>query len=314
MTEVLASFGQRVRKRLGIRLGRLSQFAPQPLARYQQVRVGHTVLPDLPDSGLPTPSVSGHDWPSFIIVTPSYNQAQFIGRTIASVLNQNYPRLEYIVQDGQSNDGTQAVLDGLSGQGVTVRIEADAGQADAINRGFMGTEGEIMAYLNSDDLLLPGTLEMVAHYFDNHPEVDAIYGDRLIIDETDSVIGHWRLPYHDGWAMRTVYYVPQETLFWRRRAWKKVDESFNSDLHFAMDWDFLLRLQQKGMQIRHVPRFLGAFRVHAAQKTIANIAHGRQEMQYLRHRHSSLSCLFIAQFRHVWLLVRHVWQEMSDPL
>lgn len=314
MTEVLESFGQRVRKRLGIRLGRLVQFAPRPLAHFLHAGVDHTPPPDRAGASLSAPGALRHDWPSFVIVTPSYNQAQFIGRTVASVLNQNYPRLEYIVQDGQSNDGTRTVLDGLSGQGVTVRIEADTGQADAINRGFTGTDSTIMAYLNSDDLLLPGTLEAVAQYFDSHPEVDAIYGDRLIINEADDVIGHWRLPYHDGWAMRTVDYIPQETLFWRRRAWEKLGESFNADLHFTMDWDFLLRLQQKGMQIRHVPRFLGAFRVHTAQKTIANIAQGRQEMQYLRHRHSSLACLLIAQLRHVWLLVRHVWQEMSDPL
>lgn len=298
MTAVLPSIGQAVRKLLGVRLGRLTQFEPAPLLRYHKA---------VEDGAAP-------DWPSFVIVTPSYNQAQFIGRTIASVLSQGCPRLEYIVQDAISSDGTQMLLQGLNEHGVKVRIEADAGQADAINRGFAGTDGAIMAYLNSDDLLLPGTLRTVARYFESHPEVDAIYGDRLIIDETDSVIGYWRLPYHDGWVMRAVDYVPQETLFWRRRAWREVGEAFDPGLHFAMDWDFMLRLQQKGMRIEHVPEFLGAFRVHANQKTTANIARGRQEMRWLRRRHSSLPGLLIAQLRHLWLLVRHVWKDMSNPL
>ena len=298
MSAAFPSLGQTVRRLLGVRLGRLKQFEPVPLSHFHK----------------DTDGLAPADWPSFIIVTPSYNQASFIGKTIASVLGQDCPKLDYIVQDAISSDGTQTLLLSLNDQSVTVRIEEDSGQADAINRGFAGTDGAIMAYLNSDDLLLPGTLRRVARYFEDHPEVDAIYGDRLIIDETDAVVGYWRLPYHDGWTMRVVDYIPQETLFWRRRAWRKVGEAFDPSLHFAMDWDFILRLQQNGMYIEHVPEFLGAFRVHASQKTSANIAQGRQEMRWLRRRHSSTSGLLIAQLRHLWLLARHVWQDMSDPL
>jgi glycosyltransferase involved in cell wall biosynthesis len=298
MTPTRPGVGQAVRTLLGIKLGRLAQFRAKPLAHYAVV----------------SPERDDHAWQTFAIVTPSYNQAQFIGRTVESVLGQGCPRLEYIIQDACSTDGTDAVLASLSNPDILVRIEADDGQADAINRGFVGTRGEIMAYLNSDDLLLQGTLGAVAAYFASNPQVDAVYGDRLIIDENDAVVGHWRVPYHDGWVMRAVDYVPQETLFWRRRAWDAVGGYFDTSLHFAMDWDFLLRLQAAGMRIEHLPRFLGAFRTHSLQKTIANSNQGRREMRLLRHRHSSGRTLLLAQLRHLWFLVRHVFQDVTDPV
>lgn len=297
-TKVARSWGNLLRKLLRIRLGRFAQFSPLPLLRYRP----------------PLPSSIVTEWPTFTIVTPSFNQGRFIAATVASVMAQGCPRLEYIIQDACSTDDTRQVLSRLSGPKIDIRIGKDAGQADAINRGFAGTDGAIMGYLNSDDLLLPEALRTVADYFLRHPEVDAVYGDRLIIDEFDSVVGYWRLPYHDGWVMRTVDYVPQETLFWRRRAWDAVGGSFDSSLQFAMDWDFLLRLQQVGMRIEHVSAFLGAFRIHSEQKTSSSIDRGRQEMRLLRRRHSSAAALLVAQLRHPWLLVRHVWQDLTNPL
>lgn len=293
-----ASWGNLLRKLLRIRLGIFAQFDPLPLSRYRSR----------------PPSSVMSEWPTFTIVTPSFNQGRFIAATVASVLAQGCPRLEYIIQDACSTDDTRQVLSGLSNAKIDIRIETDAGQADAINRGFAGTGGAIMGYLNSDDLLLPEALRTVADYFLRHPEVDVVYGDRLIIDEFDSVLGYWRVPYHDGWVMRIVDYIPQETLFWRRGAWEAVGGSFDGSLQFAMDWDFLLRLQNAGMHIEHVGAFLGAFRIHSEQKTSSNIDRGRQEMRLLRRRHSSTAALLVAQLRHPWLLVRHIWQDLTNPL
>ena len=124
-----------------------------------------------------------------------------------------------------------------------------------------------MAYLNSDDLLLPGSLAYVARYFAAHPEVDVIYGQRVMVDEHDRQIGIWVLPPHDDEELALLDFVPQETLFWRRSAWEAAGAHVDASLSFAMDWDLLLRFRESGARIVRVPRFLGAFRVHEDQKT-----------------------------------------------
>jgi GT2 family glycosyltransferase len=205
--------------------------------------------------------------PLISIVTPSYEQGCYLGRTIYSVINQHYPRLEYVVQDGGSTDETREVLERFSGSLSRWASEPDDGQADAINRGFADTSGEIMAYLNSDDLLLPGSLAYVARYFAEHSDVDAIYGHRILIDEHDRQIGAWVLPRHDDETLTVADYIPQETLFWRRELWERAGGQIDTSFKFAIDWDLLLRFREVGARIVRLPRFLGAFRVHAEQKT-----------------------------------------------
>lgn len=223
--------------------------------------------------------------PRISIVTPSFNQAHLIERTIQSVLDQKYPSIEYIVQDGGSRDGTSDVLKRFADRLHHWESTPDAGQTDAINRGFLHATGEIMAYLNSDDVLLPGTLNAVATFFAEHPEIDAVYGHRVLIDEHDREIGRWILPRHDDGVLSWADYIPQETLFWRRSAWEKVGGRFDESFHFAMDWDFLLRLRDAGVRFARMPRFLGAFRVHEKQKTSASISDvGVKEMARIRER------------------------------
>lgn len=223
--------------------------------------------------------------PRMSIVTPSFNQAHLIERTIRSVLDQAYPNIEYIVQDGGSQDGTSDVLKRFADRLHHWDSTPDAGQTDAINRGFRHASGEIMAYLNSDDVLLPGALNAVATYFADHPEIDAVYGHRVLIDEQDREIGRWILPRHDDGVLSWADYIPQETLFWRRSAWEKAGGKFDESFHFAMDWDFLLRLRDAGVKFSRMPRFLGAFRVHEKQKTTASISDvGVKEMARIRKR------------------------------
>ena len=205
--------------------------------------------------------------PRISIVTPSFSQGQFLERTIYSVVSQNYPAIEYVVQDGGSTDGTVEVLKRYESTLSRWVSEPDDGQGDAINRGFAHTSGEIMAYLNSDDLLLPGSLAYVAGYFAAHPDVDVVYGNRVIIDEHDREIGRWVLPPHDDAELGLLDFVPQETLFWRRRAWEAAGGQIDASLRFAIDWDLLLRLRDSGAKMVRLPRFLGAFRAHDEQKT-----------------------------------------------
>lgn len=223
--------------------------------------------------------------PGIAIVTPSYRQGRFLERTLKSVVDQEYPRLEYAVQDAGSPDETVAILRRYQDRLTHWASHPDRGQAHAINLGFQHVDGDIMAYLNSDDLLLPGALHYVADYFRRRPKVDVIYGHRILIDENDAEVGRWILPRHDNYVLGWVDFVPQETLFWRKRIWDKVGGAMDESFHFALDWDLLLRFRDAGAKIVRVPRFLGAFRLHDAQKTSTQIAtRGEEEIQKLRQR------------------------------
>jgi len=223
--------------------------------------------------------------PTISIVTPSFNQADFLELTIKSVVEQNYPALEYIIQDGGSEDGTVAVLKKYSHYFSHWESTGDKGQAHAINLGFRHATGEIMAYLNSDDLLLPGALPYVAHYFSEHLEVDAVYGHRVLVDEKNREVGRWVLPPHDDHVLSWADYIPQETLFWRRRIWEKVGGNVDESFRFAMDWDLIMRFRDAGARFVRLPRFLGAFRVHPEQKSSKELDDlGQEEMGELRKR------------------------------
>jgi hypothetical protein len=159
-----------------------------------------------------------------------------------------------------------------------------------------------MAWLNSDDLLLPGTVAYVARYFLDHPDVDVVYGHRVNIDESDQEIGRWLMPTHDDELLRWADYIPQETLFWRRRLWEKVGAALDESFQFALDWDLLLRFQDAGANFARLPRFLGAFRVHAAQKTQAAMdGTGQVEMNRLLLRNHGREV--------IWIEVK--WHTMS---
>ncbi len=233
----------------------------------------------------PRARVRGQQLPKISIVTPSFRQGAYIERTIRSVLAQGYDPLEYFVQDGGSEDDTRAILERYSDRLSGWESRPDSGQSQAINRGFERTSGEIMAWLNSDDILLPGALATVADYLERHPAVDVVYGHRILIDEHDREIGRWTLPTHSDAVLSWADFVPQETLFWRRRIWDKVGGRVDESFRFAMDWDLLVRFREAGARFARIPRFLGGFRVHAQQKTSAGISDiGFQEMDRIRER------------------------------
>src|SRR4029077_13667682 len=143
--------------------------------------------------------------------------------------------------------------------------QPDHGQADAIARGFARSTGEIMAYLNSDDLLAPDALHFVARFFQENPKIDWIYSHRCTVDDDDRVIWYWILPPHQSFLMRRWDYIPQETCFWRRSLFEKtgnIDRSYR----FAMDYDLFVRFMNQGCG-RRLNRFLGIFRDHGTSKT-----------------------------------------------
>jgi glycosyltransferase involved in cell wall biosynthesis len=250
--------------------------------------------------------------PTISIVTPSFNQAKFVGATIDSVLSQRYPKLDYLVQDALSNDGSAQVLASFANNDqVQVNFEADRGQADGINKGFARANGEILAYLNSDDVLLLGALLTVGRYFRDHPDVDVVYGDRLLIDENGLQIGRWALPYHDTEVLKLVDYVPQETMFWRRSLFERVGSSMNIEFQFALDWELILRFMDHEARFAHLPRMLGGFRVHSLQKTSAVFkTKGRAEIGKLRAHYLASWQARLAIRPRLWkYLACHWWVE-----
>jgi len=223
--------------------------------------------------------------PSIALVTPNFNCGQFLERTIQSVLQQNYPQITYHVQDGGSSDQSVPILERYRSQIDSWESIADRGQADAINRGFKQIQGEVMGWLNSDDLLLPGALQRIGRFFARHPQVDVVYGHRLLIDSADRVINRWVLPRHDGESIRWADYIPQETMFWRRDLWERCGSRIHDDFQFAMDWELILRFRRAGARFHRLPYFLGAFRITDTQKTSQLLAStGLQESNRLRRQ------------------------------
>jgi glycosyltransferase involved in cell wall biosynthesis len=224
------------------------------------------------------------DLPTIAIVTPSYQQGRFLEWTLRSVILQRYRKLQYVVMDGGSTDETASILRRYEQHFAHVESGKDWGQADAVARGFLKTSGEIMGYLNSDDLLAPGALEFAADFFGKHPRVDMIYSHRVFLDTANRVEAYWLLPRHHDWLIRRWDYIPQETCFWRRRIYEAcggIDPSFR----FALDYDLFVRFMEQGRLVR-VNRFLGAFRRHAGSKT-SGLSEGRvhPEVERVRREH-----------------------------
>jgi len=281
---------------LKCKLGNLSQHEPRTLSCRKLANVSFSVA----------------DPPVISIVTPSFNQSRYIRSTMDSVIDQKYPCLEYFVQDGESSDGTIDIIREYEGRISGWESRADSGQSDAINRAFAKTSGEVMGWLNSDDLILPGALSCVAKYFWENPNVDVVYGHRLLIDEDGSLIGRWIMPDHDDNILNWSDYVPQETMFWRRSIWEKSGGELDRSLRFAMDWDLILRFREAGAKFNRIPRLLGGFRVHSGQKTAQYIdTLGHSEMTDLRNRalgfNPSKREIYLASRR---FLYRHVLADL----
>jgi len=217
------------------------------------------------------------DRPLISIVTPSFNQAQFIYQTIESVLSQNYSPLEYWVMDGGSTDGTLEILHRYRDR-LRWISEPDGGQAAAINKGWRFTRGEIIAYLNADDTYLPSAIKHVVEYLNAHPQVDAVYGDCDYVDEQGKFLRPYPTrPYHyDELVRATLDYIPQPSMFIRRRAAKKIGY-LDETLACAMDFDCWLRLG-KHYTIAYLPEQLSTLRLHPAAKSLKHLKRFASEL------------------------------------
>ena len=229
--------------------------------------------------------------PRISIVTPSLNQAAFLPRTLESVLSQEGDfDLEYVVQDGGSTDGSVELLRRYEGR-ISLRVEKDSGQSDAINRGLRRTTGDIVGWVNSDDLLLPGALARVAAAFAANPGAAWLHGGCEIVDEHDRPIRRWITAYKDlrcrhysRRALLVENFVSQMTVFWRRSAMERVgllDES----LRYTFDYEYWLRLSALGDPL-FLPERIAAFRWYTSSKSGARFEEQFAEDYEVFRRHA----------------------------
>lgn len=241
---------------------------------------------------------------SFSIITPSFNQGSYISRTINSVLEQNYSDLEYLVVDGNSTDNTHNVLRSYSDKLVKRIIEPDDGQADAVNKGIMATSGEIIGWLNSDDVYYSDTFKMVSEYFMKYPGIDVVYGMAHHIDQDDSILNQYPTePWNFSRLARSCF-ICQPAAFFRRSIVRKYGY-LNKQLSYCMDYEYWLRAALGGAQFGYLEEFLAGSRLHRQAKTISRPIKMRWEANKVVRE--SLGRVHIRwKISLCWAVVRHV--------
>jgi glycosyltransferase involved in cell wall biosynthesis len=238
--------------------------------------------------------------PSISLVTPSLNQGRFLRATLESALGQDYPDLQLFVQDGGSTDETRTVLEEHRGR-VGFVSEPDGGQADAINRGLERSTGEVLGYLNSDDLLLPGALGAVGAAFAANPRARLVYGRAVYVDEEGRRIAPCLTRAWDRERLADYCFVAQPAAFFRRSLWEQVGP-FDVSLHHAMDYDFWLRAAGvlREDEVLYLDRELAACRLHGEAKTVAGWGRALEEVLDLVERRTGYVSLWwcVAKWDH----------------
>ena len=226
------------------------------------------------------------------IVTPSFNQGAYIKEALLSV-KQQYGDVEHLVIDGGSTDATLDILRECSGRPGWKHLrwtsESDNGQSDALNKGFRLASGELIGWLNSDDRYRPDAFHFIAKAAQSHPEADVFYGDYAFVDSGGRVLklrreiefSRFILHYH------RVLYIPTTATFFRRRIFDE-GNFLDEQLHYAMDYDFFLRLSERGYRFCHVPELLADFRVHPESKSGAFCKQQLREHDMLARKYSPL--------------------------
>jgi glycosyltransferase involved in cell wall biosynthesis len=200
------------------------------------------------------------------VISPSLNQGAFLERTIRSVVDQDCPPFEYVVCDGGSTDETPDVLARYRDR-LTAVVEPDEGQADAVNKGIRLTSGDVIGWLNSDDVYAPGALARISAEFGARADVDVVYGDAHLLDAEDRVLGRY---YTEPWSPTRLVercILCQPAVFFRRRVVERFG-LLDTRLQYALDYEYWLRLAAGGATFAYVPVILAGSRLHPAAKTV----------------------------------------------
>lgn len=219
--------------------------------------------------------------PLVSIVVPTYNQAQYIEQTLASIVGQNWPRLELIVIDGGSTDGTREIVERYPVQHFI--SERDSGQGEAINKGFRLATGDVMAWLNSDDYYLPLTLAKAVEALGDTSRPQLVYGNCLLWHEQEQRAVVDRSRPFDREALTSSAYIIQPSAFWTRALWEKTGE-INEAYHFVLDWDWWLRASKHG-ELRFIDKTLSVYRIHAGHKSSSGNPRRIEEIVAFIERH-----------------------------
>ena len=211
-----------------------------------------------PKDPLVTPLVS--------IVTPSFNMVNYLPACIESVLAQGYPRIEYLVVDGGSTDGTLELLDRYRGR-LTYSSGPDRGPSDAAHKGFRQAHGEILAWLNADDTLLPGAVRTAAAYLQSHPEIDVVYGEGWWIDDTGAIIKRYPTQPFDARLLERDCFICQPSAFLRASSYRRCE--LDPAVNRSFDYDLWIRMAKAGFRFAAIPDYLANSRMHSGALTFS---------------------------------------------
>ena len=227
--------------------------------------------------------IKGDVWPTISIVTPSYNQGEFLEETIRSILLQGYPNLDYIIIDGNSTDRSIKIIKKYQKWLSYWVSESDHGQSEAINKGWKRSKGEILAWLNSDDIYAANTLIKIAEFFQSNKNIDMVYGNCNLIDECGDFIKtapakefSLKLLVNNKW------FIPQQATFIRSNVVKKIG-GLDETLHLVMDWEYWLRIALNNFKIQHFSEVLSSYRLYQNAKTSSqSIRSGQEKIRVLK--------------------------------
>jgi len=221
-------------------------------------------------------------YPLVSIITPSYNQGEFIRETIESVLSQDYPNIEYIIIDGGSTDNTIQILQEYESK-LSFLSEIDEGQADAVNKGIAFAQGEIIGWLNSDDLYYPNAVSRIVEIFNDHPAIDVVYGEGCHITKSGTVIARYPTESFHYQKLAERCFICQPTVFIRKKCLNSIG-SLDKNLDLCMDYDLWIRIG-KEYNFYYYPEEIAKSRIYPENKTLSRIDEVFTEVLEMIHSH-----------------------------